>query len=80
MLLNFMWPFLSSDVSDSCEVDLICVHHSPKEIPSSSILFNIRSAHSALMYRTVTVDFMNSLKFKSTQPSSLCARHFGSPF
>jgi len=80
MLLNFMWPFLSPDASDSFEVDLIYVHHSPKEIPSSTILFNIISAHSALMYHTVTVDFMNNLMFKSTQPSSLHARHFESPF
>jgi len=63
MLLNFMWPFLFPDASNSFEVDLIYVyvHHSRKEI-----LFNIRSAHSALMYRTVTVDFMNNFMFEST--------------
>lgn len=49
MLLNFMWPFLSPDASDSFVVE-IYVRHSPKEIPSSTIRFNIRSAHSALMY------------------------------
>ena len=49
MLPNFMRPFLSPDASYSFEVD-IYVHHSPKEIPSSTVLFNIRYAHSALVY------------------------------
>ena len=67
VLLNFMWPFLPPNASDSCEVYLICVHHSCNKIPSSSVSFNIRSAHPALIYRSVTADFMNNPKFESTQ-------------